>query len=120
MSNDKQHLHFLSGHRIKTTMSSSDSSVTVLAWYSEEEWPRLKQVAADADALDDTYEDWRQNIQGLIRTLALNDLPYIKYHVSVDELEAWCRVEGRPNDSAARAEYVALKAREENQNRAEE
>ena len=29
-----------------------------IGWYDRAQWTKLKQVAADAEKLDDTYEDW--------------------------------------------------------------
>jgi len=94
-------------------MSFEEQPVVVLACYSEEEWQRLKLVADDIESLDATYEEWRSNLQKLIEHLKLNEQPYIKHFVTVDELQAWCREQRRLNDRAARAAYVAMKGRQE-------
>jgi len=92
-------------------MEPSDDLVVVLAWYSEEEWTKLKGQAADREELDTSYEEWKQQGRELIESLAFKKQQYIKYFVSVDDLEVWCLKHNRPNDAAARAEYVTESAR---------
>jgi hypothetical protein len=38
-----------------------------LAWYSREDWERLREIADDRDKLDDTYEDWERQALKMIR-----------------------------------------------------
>jgi hypothetical protein len=40
-----------------------------LAWYSREDWQRLREIADDRDKLDDAYEDWERQALKMIRDL---------------------------------------------------
>ncbi|MEM7536783.1 MAG: hypothetical protein AAF639_31680 [Chloroflexota bacterium] len=77
-----------------------------IAWYSEEDWHRLKQIAVDADELDDTYEDWVANVESAIKQFKMQGLHATKTPVSLAYIELWCEKNNRPLDGAARAAYV--------------
>ena len=45
--------------RRKVTQRRADRKpVAGVAWYSSTEWQRLREVAADPDRLEDTYQEW--------------------------------------------------------------
>lgn len=77
-----------------------------LAWYGREAWQRLRELAADVDALDDTYEDWERGAPRAICELEAVGRHPRKVPIDIDLLARWCQVHHRPLDSAARAEYV--------------
>jgi len=83
-----------------------------IAWYTPEEWKRLKSVAADADALDDTHRDWLKNATGHLKWLSQQGFEVIKVLIDVDEWVAWCQKNGKALDGAARSEFTSLKASE--------
>jgi hypothetical protein len=83
-----------------------------LAWYSREAWERLRAVADDAQALDDTYEDWERQALGAVRDLESLGRKIRKVPIDIDALLAWCRKHHRRNDIKARAEYVSELLRE--------
>jgi hypothetical protein len=39
-------------------MSSSQNSAVAIAWYRQEQWPRLRAVSAHGDQLETTYDEW--------------------------------------------------------------
>ena len=78
-----------------------------LAWYTREGWKRLRELADDRDALDDTFEDWERGALGAIRELESAGRKIRKVPIDIDALVVWCRERGRALDSAARAEYVS-------------
>jgi hypothetical protein len=88
-------------------MTGSPSPVTVLAWYDRNQWERLKQVAADADQLDDTYEEWLANAKRFRGDLVLRGLQVVKIDIDVDELSTWCATHRMPNTSEARSQFAA-------------
>lgn len=102
-------------------MPKKGNSQTVigLAWYREEEWDRLKAVAADPNHLEDTWSDWRRVVSKGLEELVAEGHLFERVDVAVDELVAWCKGEGRPVDSKARAAYVAHKLRQTEQERQE-
>ena len=89
-------------------MPKKGNSQTVigLAWYREEEWDRLKAVAADPNHLEDTWSDWRRVVSKGLEELVAEGHLFERVDVAVDELVAWCRNQGRPVDASARADFA--------------
>ncbi len=77
-----------------------------LAWYSREAWARLREVADDADALDDSYKAWERGAVQAIRGAATVGRHLHKVPIDIDSLISWCHERNRRIDSAARSEYV--------------
>src|SRR5438105_13204638 len=77
-----------------------------LAWYTDEGWKRLCEVADDRDTLDDTFEDWERGALAAVRDLESAGQQIRKVPIDVDALVAWCRGRRCRIDSAARVEYV--------------
>ncbi|MBM3839765.1 MAG: hypothetical protein FJ398_17700 [Verrucomicrobia bacterium] len=80
---------------------------TGVAWYSQDQYSLLRALAADADSLHPTYEEWRAAATKLIEDLRSKGVTAYKVDVDVHELAAWCKREGRPFDGAARATFVS-------------
>lgn len=78
-----------------------------VAWYSEAEWQRLRQVAADPDALDATYADWLKGAEKTLRDLAAAGIVAERVDVTVTELRQWCEQQGRRLDGTARSEFAS-------------
>lgn len=85
---------------------------TGFAWYTEEQWRRLREIAADRDKLDDTYEDWLANAENAVRTLRSQGVHVHKVFLDVEEVLAWCTRTGRSFNSRARSEFVAERLHE--------
>jgi hypothetical protein len=84
---------------------SDGTAITGFAWYRREQWPRLHEVASDPDKLDASYDEWLAGAQRAIIQMKLAGVSVRR--VDVDVFLRWCRAEGRPVDSAARAAFVA-------------
>jgi hypothetical protein len=97
----------------------TDSSlITGIAWYRRDQWTRLRNSAADADKLEESYDDWLAGAQNTLIQMTGTGVPAQRVDVDVDALVGWCQVEGRRLDSAARAAYAALQLRRAQQGRA--
>ncbi|MGA2033690.1 MAG: hypothetical protein ABSG68_15665 [Thermoguttaceae bacterium] len=96
-------------HKKKPKKPVSQSVVCGIAWYREEEWPQLLAVSVDREDLEPTHAEWLQNAQRAVLDFSARGVPVRKVDVGVDELLEWCRKDGRPLDSAARADYAAFK-----------
>ncbi len=91
------------------------NSVTGVAWYRREDWSRLREIASDRTNLDDSYEAWLAGAQKTLLGLAVAGVAARRVSVDIEALVRWCRAEGRPVDSAARAAFVADQLRRADQ-----
>jgi hypothetical protein len=91
-----------------------EHTVVALCWYQPEEWTKLKQNAADAEILDDTYKDWKKNANDTIRLIREAGRQVQKINIKIDDLEAWCKAEDKDNNSAARTLYAIAIAEQRN------
>jgi hypothetical protein len=91
------------------------NSVTGIARYRREDWSRLREIASDRAQLDGHYEAWLAGAQKTLLQLAVAGVPARGVNVDVEALVQWCRAEGRPVDSAARATFVADQLRRADQ-----
>jgi hypothetical protein len=90
----------------------SDSDIiTGIAWYRRDQWARLRELAADADRLEEAYEDWLVGAQKTIVQMTATGVRVRRVDIDLDDLVGWCRREGCPLDSAARAAFVAERLR---------
>jgi hypothetical protein len=94
----------------------ADSSiVTGIAWYRRNQWTRLRELAADPDKLEESYDDWLAGAQKALVQIAVTGVRAQRVDVDIDALVRWCQAEGRRLDSAARAAYTALQLRRNHQ-----
>ena len=91
-------------------MSDGDT-ITGIAWYRRDQWARLRELAVDADRLEEAFEDWLVGAQKTIVQLTATGLRVRRVDVDLDDLVRWCRHDGRPLDSAARAAFTAERLR---------
>jgi hypothetical protein len=83
-----------------------------VAWYSPEDWHRLREGAADPEALETTYEEWVATANSALQKIRNAGLSAEKVQVNVDELISWCEAQGLALDGHARARYAAEKSRQ--------
>jgi hypothetical protein len=74
-------------------------------------WALVKENAADAEIFEATFGDWIAMAEERFEDLVTAGINPIKVLIDVDELLEWCRTNNEPNDSAARAKFVAQKMR---------
>jgi hypothetical protein len=86
-------------------------------WYRPESWSRLKTTAADANDLEDTYDEWHANAESTFKALRRQGMWLEKVEIDIDALLAWCEVQGQAPDATARSAYAAslLQARDQSQ-----
>jgi trans-aconitate methyltransferase len=83
-----------------------------VAWYTPEQWERLRSLAADADTLDDTHQDWLKNATDLVQWLKKQGFRVVKVPLDIDEWVAWCQKNGKALDGTARSEFTSQKVSE--------
>jgi hypothetical protein len=87
-------------------MSKAEEIVVAVAWYRREQWPMLRAMSADADKLEDSYDEWVEYASRRIRDLESRGIAVRKIDVELGALTRWCEAEGRIVDAEARAEYT--------------
>lgn len=80
-----------------------------LAWYTEEQWELLRQVAADWDSMDQTFAQWKNSAGNAYRVLLESGYPVETVDVDVTDLIQWCKSRNRPIDGEARSDYIEEK-----------
>ena len=76
------------------------------AWYEEAQWLRLREIADDPGALDDSYQAWLGSAEQAVATLRRQGISVEKIPLDVEHVAEWCKREQRPFNSAARAAFV--------------
>jgi hypothetical protein len=85
--------------------------VTGVAWYRPEQWARLREISEDVENLEDTYEEWKQMAEQVLRDGISANATMEKVDIDVERVLAWCNVLGLPMNSQSRSRYVSDKLR---------
>jgi hypothetical protein len=92
-------------------MRSSEMKKVGIGWYSKNEWFKLSTVAADADRLEKSYEEWLEAFKKGCDELLGAGIIAVKVPVHVQDLLDWCNRQGLALDSDARSQYIAEQLR---------
>ena len=76
-------------------------------WYSEAAWTRLRATAEDADGIGQTYAQWVDFANRLMRQLRTQGVRLAKVDVDIEAFEHWRQKHGRPNNGDARGAFAA-------------
>ncbi len=98
--------------RRKKRRGRSAPPVIAVAWYSPEDWDRLREVAADSEELEFSYEEWVATAKSSLREIRTAGLSAEEVQLNIDELISWCEEQGLALDGQARAHYAAEKLRQ--------
>jgi len=97
-------------HKKKDQAAASRQDTAVgVAWFRKEEWPKLLEVSADRDQLEETYDEWLEFALASIIDVRAKGLRVEKVDVGVEELVAWCQARGVPVDGKTRADFASFK-----------
>jgi hypothetical protein len=91
------------------TMTENEEMGIAFCWYEPKDWELIKQHAADSDAQDDTYEEWKSNANSAVNEITRQGHKVAKYLMKADEFFAWCKENNFENNASARSEYAARK-----------
>ena len=92
----------------RQSLSQAHSPVGV-AWYEPDQWQQLLAVSVDGDKLEETYDEWVQDAERVIKELRRQGFHVVKVRVKIDELVAWCRKKKIPVNGEARSQFAAFK-----------
>ncbi len=91
--------------KLSSKKESESAARLGIAWYRRDEWSRLLEISADR-------EEWLQNAETRLREMAEAGIDAVRIHISADELQDWCILQGCPVDGSARAFFTAEKLRQ--------
>jgi len=77
-----------------------------LAWYTPEQWRRMRDTADDVDDLEATYEEWLAQAERAEKEIAADGHQVERVMLDVDELMAWLNETGRRATGASRLVYA--------------
>ena len=93
-------------------MADDENIGIAFCWYEADEWEKLKQTAADAKTLDNSYEEWKSGANNALSELIAQGLKINKIAMKMDEFDLWCKENNAKNNSNARSNYAAKKLQE--------
>jgi hypothetical protein len=86
-----------------------------VAWYTEQEWAKVRATAVDPELLEATYAQWSQMAEQSLAQLRSGRVVVEKSYITADNLLAWCLGHNKPNNSASRAEFVSQQEHSRNE-----
>ncbi len=102
---------------MKDQSKVQDEMVIAIVWYRPEQWQRVRDVATDAEALEESYSEWLQLAESKFEELQSRGLRVEKVDVDSEKLILWCNERGMENDGKARSLYAAERLHELDQKR---
>lgn len=87
--------------------------VVGILWIRKTDYDRA--VALSEDGMPATYEDWREKIDDLMRSLPA-DIKVMRIEADPDKVAQWCRANGRRVDTKGRSAFAAVHANRKMQN----
>jgi hypothetical protein len=92
-----------------------EAQVSGIAWYSREQWDKLREISVDRGTLGYTYDDWLSKAENTQARTGAAGANAEKVVVDVDELETWCHSRGWVINEKSRLRFVAHLVRRKNQ-----
>lgn len=77
--------------------------------YRKEEWPLLMTQFADADHMQNSWNEWRQAVENGIEQMHRKNVLMIPIELSLDEIMNYCAREYLPNTGRTRADFANRK-----------
>jgi hypothetical protein len=79
-------------------------------WFvSRDDFGEMRRIVVDPDNIADDYDIFVEKIEDYLGHVRNQGGTPVKVYIKPAELLAWCKAEGRPVDSRARADYTARK-----------
>lgn len=77
-----------------------------VAWYTREDWTKLKAIFEDAESLPASYADWLAFAELSLQALAQQGITAYKVYITPQEFTAWCQEKGLRKNALARMQYA--------------
>jgi hypothetical protein len=78
-----------------------------IAWYSAASWAEVKDTAADPECFEASFPAWEAMAISARRELQRSGVRAIECPIVPQDFFAWCELNSRVNNAAARAEFVS-------------
>ena len=99
--------------RFKLAKRATSTAMTGVAWYRRNQWARLREVAVDADVLEETYDQWHALAEKTMSDIRAHGIDARPVDIDVEELLLWSRAEARQLNQSARAAFASIKMAEQ-------
>lgn len=86
--------------------SGTPDSELVFAWYTRQDWERLRDAAPDRDELDDCFDDWELAALAAEQELRAKGIRVIRMKLDAEQFLRWCRKRRRRPDRASRTQFA--------------
>src|SRR5271165_839915 len=96
----------MKNRRKATNRDTQQGSILGVAWYSPTQWQQMREVAADAEQLETTYQEWLVAAERAFKEMTASGIAPIKVPIEAQDLINWCLKRNVPIDAKARAQYV--------------
>ena len=80
--------------------------MVAICFYTFDSYNELKEVAADKEALCDTYADWLVEFTKTVKGLKEQGLEVEPISINIGELKKWCKENKIKNTTSTRSRYV--------------
>lgn len=85
----------------------NQSILVGVTWYSAASWAEVKATAADPECFEDSFPAWEKMANLARRELQRSGVRAIECLIVPQDFFAWCELNSRVNNAAARAEFVS-------------
>jgi hypothetical protein len=82
------------------------------AWYTQENYERIKTIMEDGHNLPPTFSQWRLAAEQAVKKYRREGFITIEVNIDPDTFPGWCAARGLNVDAKARTEFAALIAKE--------
>jgi hypothetical protein len=84
--------------------------LVIIAWYSRDNFYRIRQIEPDGGGLHETFEEWLEEAQQTVLKIAATGVRIERVDIDPDALLAYCRASNIKCDEQARAGFAHVLA----------
>ena len=78
-----------------------------IACYQKDQWELFLKIADDRDKLEKTWDDWRGNVDRVIKNMKDLGKEVEEIEIDLDDLANYCKERNLPNTTKTRSRYIA-------------
>ncbi len=78
-----------------------------IGFYRREQWKLLRETSVDAHLLEESYDDWIEVVDSAVTKISDQGLEPRLIEVDLNDLLAYCKRHGIPNNAEARAKFIS-------------